>query len=103
MRLKDLVTAHRAGQRRLSSFVKTPSQTTGAGIWFDLSMSPGNPAPQYYFAAPLTAQTMARSSDFGLDHGQPVGSGYTKFLHKLMFQVVTSTAAPGRIAFAFQL
>lgn len=93
MRTVDLVNAAIAGQRRFASFVKTPSQTTASGIWFDLSMSPGNPVPQYYFAAPLAAMAMARSTDGGLDHG---GSdpAYQKFLHKLLFQVVTATAAP---------
>lgn len=93
MRTADFLSAAIAGQRRFSNFVKTPSQTTASGIWFDLSMSPGNPVPQYYFAAPLVAMAMARSTDGGLDHG---GSdpAFQKFLHKLLFQVVTATAVP---------
>jgi hypothetical protein len=91
----DLRAAYDEGRTRFASFVKTPSQTTASGIWFDLSMSPGNPVPQYYFATPLAAQPMARSTDGGLDHGQPVApAGMRKYLHKLMLQSVTATAAP---------
>lgn len=93
MRTVDLVNAAIAGQRRFASFVKTPSQTTASGIWFDLSMSPGNPVPQYYFAAPLAATAMARSTDGGLDHGNS-DPAYQKYLHKLLFQVFTATAVP---------
>lgn len=93
MNLKALAKAVKAGQVLFRSFVKTPSQTTASGIWFDLSMSPGNPVPQYFFATPLAAMPMARSTDWGLDHG-PAKPGLVKFLHRVMFQVVTATAVP---------
>ena len=93
MRVADIAAAHAEGRARTASFVKTPAQTTGAGIWFDLSMSPGNPVPQYYFATPLAAMPLARSTDGGLDHGQPV-PGYTKYLQRLMLQVTTAAAVP---------
>ncbi len=93
LRLADLARAHDRGQKKFASFVKTPSQTTASGIWFDLSMSPGNPVPQYYFAAPLAAMPMARSTDGGLDHGE-AQAGYVKMLQTVCLQVVTSTAVP---------
>ncbi|MEF8755930.1 MAG: hypothetical protein V5B60_18690 [Accumulibacter sp.] len=93
LRIADLNAAHLAGQTQFASFVKTPSQTTASGIWFDLSMSPGNPVPQYYFAAPLAAMPMARSTDGGLDHGESK-PGYTKMLRNVCLQIVTATAAP---------
>lgn len=86
--------AYLLGQWRNRSFSKLPSQTTSSGIWFDLSMSPGNPVAQYYFAAPLVAAAMARSTDGGLDHGPDVAAGYKKYVHKIVTQIVTASAAP---------
>lgn len=87
--------AYEQGRSRLRSWSKVPSQTTASGIWFDLSMSPGNPFAQYYFATPMKATAMARSTDGGLEHGAPVAAdGFRKFLHKFDIQTVTATAAP---------
>lgn len=94
MNIRHVQEAYEAGQWRLRSFSKLPSQTTASGIWFDLSMSPGNPAAQYYFAAPLAAAALARSTDGGIDHGPNLDSGYKKYLHKVLTQIVTATAAP---------
>ncbi len=93
MRVADILTAYDEGRWLNRSFSKSPSQATNAGIWFDLSMSPGNPVPQYYFAAPLVAAALSRSADGGLDHG-PEQAGYTKYLHKLLLQTATAAAAP---------
>lgn len=82
-----------SGRWHYQAFRKLPSQTTASGIWFDLSMSPGNPVPQYYAAAPLVAVALARSTDGGLNHGPDV-STYTKYLHKFLVISTTSTAAP---------
>lgn len=92
MRVADLVAAYEAGQTHFRSFSKNVSQTTGAGIWFDLSMSPGNPVPQYYFATPLTAIALARSTDGGLDHGPNPPAGYRKYLSRFLLQ--NAIAAP---------
>jgi hypothetical protein len=94
MIVADIRDAYNAGQWRNRSFSKLPSQTTGSGIWFDLSLSPGNPPPQYYFAAPMVATALARSTDGGLDHGPNMEAGYKKYLHKMLTQIVTATAAP---------
>lgn len=58
---------------------KTPNLVTTQGIFFDLSMSGGMPAPQYYAATPLTATVMSFSSDRGIFHGYDV-SPDTKYL-----------------------
>jgi hypothetical protein len=92
--VKDLVDAELAGKTRFSSWRKSPTQTTTSGIWFDLSMSPGNPAPQYYAAAPLVATVMTHTSDGGLFHGKAVGSDSGKYLRKCMAMSVLSTAVP---------
>lgn len=92
---RDIDLAYLEGRRLLRSWSKAPSQTTASGIWFDLSMSPGNPPAQYYFGAPLTCVALKRSTDGGLDHGPDVNaSGFKKYLHKFNIQTVTATAAP---------
>lgn len=66
--------AQDAGQYLYTSFRKQPTQTTGAGIWFDLSMSPGNPAPNYYIGAVGTFTPLRQSTDGGLRHGGAVNA-----------------------------
>lgn len=91
--VSDITQAYASGQSLYRSWNKAPTQTTASGIWFDLSMSPGNPAAQYYFATPLTATALARSTDGGLDHGPNV-SPNKKYLHKLLVHTVLATAVP---------
>ena len=69
------------------SFRKSPVQTTTAGYWFDLSMSPGNPVPQYYAASPMVAVQMKQSTDGGLFHGK--GDGVLKS------NIIMSSSATG--------
>lgn len=94
LKLADIEESYRLGQSLYRSWSKAPTQTTGAGIWFDLSMSPGNPPAQYYFASPLTAAAISRTTDLGLDHGPNPASGMKKYLHKVQVQTVLATAAP---------
>lgn len=75
------------------SWRKVPTQATASGIWFDLSMSPGNPVPNYYAAAPLVAKKLAQSTDGGIFHGAAV-SPASKFLHKLTAISTATTAVP---------
>jgi hypothetical protein len=92
---RDISSAYLQGRRLLRSWSKAPSQVTGSGIWYDLSMSPGNPVAQYYSGAVLTAAALKRSTDGGLDHGPDVAaSGYKKYLHKFNLQSVAAAAAP---------
>jgi hypothetical protein len=81
------------GRTRFFGWRKVPSQTTGTGIWFDLSMSPGNPVPNYYAATPLQSKRMAQSTDGGIAHGGAVTPG-TKHLHRLTAISTTATAVP---------
>lgn len=93
--IRPIADAQDAGQYLYASFRKQPTQTTGAGIWFDLSMSPGNPAPNYYIGSPNTFTPLKQSTDGGLRHGGAVNAlGKKKFLRKLMAMTPTSTAAP---------
>jgi len=66
---KAINDAYAAGQCKVSTWRKAPTQTTAVGIWFDLSMSPGNPIPNYYAAAPLAFTALKQSTDYGLPHG----------------------------------
>jgi hypothetical protein len=93
--LRELTDAQDAGNYLYASWRKQPTQTTGAGIWFDLSMSPGNPAPNYYIGAPNAFVPLKQSTDGGLRHGGNVNAlGKKKFLRKLMAMTPTATAAP---------
>ena len=85
--------AQDAGRYLYASFRKQATQTTGAGIWFDLSMSPGNPAPNYYIGTPGVFTPMRQSTDGGLRHGGNV-SPSKKFLRKLLVETATAAAAP---------
>lgn len=89
----ELAQAYSLGRRLFRSWSKTPSQATASGIWFDLSMSPGNPKAQYYFSTPLAAAAMARSTDVGLDHGGSVGASFKKYLTRFEIQTATAAAA----------
>ena len=88
----ELSRAIEDGKYKISSFRKQPTQTTASGIWFDLSMSPGNPVPNYYASAPLIAQAMSQSNNGGIYHG-----GGDKFLHRMMVMTPTSTAINSRL------
>ncbi len=92
---RDISDAQDAGRYLYRSFRKQATQTTGSGIWFDLSMSPGNPVPNYYIGAAGAFTPLKRSTDGGLDHGPSVSQfGQKKFLRKLMALTTSATAAP---------
>lgn len=89
----EVIDAELSGNVREYIFRKIPSQTTSAGIWFDLSMSPGMPTPKYWFdAAPLTAKGIYQSTDGGLYHGPNV-SPSEKFLRKIIINSNASSTA----------
>ncbi len=78
-RHKELLEAYNNGTVKYNSFRKVPAITTTRGIWFDVSMTPGNPKPNYYATAELTSATL--DGTYGLYHGGDV-SPKKKFLHK---------------------
>jgi len=86
-----LVDAELAGKTQFSSWRKTPSQATGAGVWFDLSMSPGLPTPNYYIGSPNVSTALAQSTDGGIYHGATTQG---KYLRNLMALTVTPNAVP---------
>jgi hypothetical protein len=88
---KEILDAHRDGFTFFSGWRKQPTQTTGAGIWFDLSMSPGNPVPNYYIGTPGVFTALRYSTDGGIPHGPSV-SPKTKLLR--IFEIQSANAAP---------
>ncbi len=91
-----LAAAEEAGKVKYVSYRKVPAVVTGAGTWYDYSMAPGNPAPQYYAAAPLVAQTLSRSTDGGVQHGGDVAPG-KKYLRRVTAMAVAAAGVPQRV------
>lgn len=92
--IEQLVKAEEDGKERRYTWRKTPSQVTTAGLWFDLSMSPGRPVPKYWFdAPPAIAKQITYSSDGGLEHGGGV-SPAEKYLRLTTGIATASTALP---------
>lgn len=92
--VKEVVDAELSGASRFSTWRKSPSQVTTTRIWFDLSMSPGNPVPKYWFdAPPLIAKAVAQSTDGGLFHGGSV-SPLKKYLRETTQIAIVATALP---------
>lgn len=85
-RLRALNTAYDDGKFSYTSFRKTPSSTTVAANWFDLSMAPGNPRANFYTGAELEAEAMYGVDSLGVARGITHGSDVSparKFLHKV--------------------
>lgn len=94
--LKELVDAIETdGKTSFGSWRKTPTGVTPARVWYDLSVTPGNPVPQYYASAPLISVNL-KKSDTGLDHNTGLTSSKT-FLKELTVISNTATALPMRI------
>lgn len=91
--IHDVVDAEIDGAVKFSTWRKQPTQTTASGFWFDLSMSPGNPVPQYYAASPGVSVAMRQSTDGGIFHGGAV-SPAKKVVREIMAMTVTATAVP---------
>lgn len=90
---RRMADAQDAGHYLYASFRKQPTQATGNGIWFDLSMSPGNPVPNYYAASPNVAIALRQSTDGGIPHGGAVAP-LKKHLKQFTAMTVTATAVP---------
>ncbi len=64
-----------------ASFRKVVSNATVAGVWCDLSYSPGNPPANFYATEPLVSATLSATK--GIDNGGSV-SPDRKFVKKLL-------------------
>ena len=78
---KGFVDAQENGQTFIGGFRKTITAVTGGGVWFDTTLSPGNPLPFYYASTPLIGAPISQSVNGGIPHNQPVASlGYQTYL-----------------------
>lgn len=93
LNVKALVDAERNGQTFFGTFRKQPTQTTAANIWFDLSMSPGLPNPNYYIGTPGAFVPLKYSTDGGIPHGGNVAPKQ-KVLRTLGLFTTAAGAAP---------
>ena len=92
--INQLVQAELDGKERRYTWRKTPSQVTTAGLWFDLSMSPGRPVPKYWFdAPPAIAKAITYTADGGLEHGGGVFPS-EKYLRLTTGIATAATALP---------
>lgn len=91
--LKALVEQKAAGAEHLSSWRKQTNVITAAGFWQDLSMSAGNPSPNYYASAPLISAALAQSTDGGIRHGGNVYPA-TKYLRQICAYTVGAGSVP---------
>lgn len=89
---RQMVDAETEGKVRNYMWRKNPSQANSASLWFDLSMSPGNPTPKYWFdAPPYVAKVISQSLDGGVYHGANV-SPSTKYLRRIT--TLSTNSAP---------
>jgi len=94
MSIKDLVVSgYESGQNILSYIRKVPAISSGAGFWVDLSMTTGNPAPNYYVGGEKEATIPSNWYKKGIYHGGAV-SPKTKYLHKAMLYSSNAVMAP---------
>ena len=90
---QQYVDAELNGQYTFFTWRKASTQATTQGVWYDLSMSPGNPVPNYYAAAPLNSIVLSQSTDGGLFHGGAV-SPQKRYLKTFGAMANAATALP---------
>jgi hypothetical protein len=92
--LQDIIEdAYVNGKYCYSSFRKVSATAATAGFWADLSMTTGNPVPNYYVGAELTATIPTNWYKKGLWHGGSVAPDQ-KRLHKICMMSTGGAAAP---------
>lgn len=97
--ISELIDCEIQGRVRDFGWRKVTAATTAQGLWFDMSMSPGNPAPKYWFdATPLTAKAVYQSTDGGIFHGANV-SPSTKVLRRITAYATSATPLPVKLNF----
>lgn len=78
--IKSFVNSMESGQTQITNFRKVLTYAGVNGVWTDISMSSGNPRPNFYAATPLESSTL--NGNFGIYHGANVTSGF-KHLSKI--------------------
>lgn len=91
--LKAVNDAYSEGRSRYTGWRKVVSQAVSAATWYDVSMTGGNPTPQYYASSPLVSAVLNGAT--GLFHGGAVAP-LTKHLHRILVQTISTGATPTR-------
>lgn len=93
---KEFQAAEDAGQVWTSSFRKVSALATTQGLWFDGSMSSGNPKPNYYATAEKEAAILSQAN--GIWHGGNV-SPKKKYLQKILIASLSAGVTPATFIF----
>src|SRR5574343_131369 len=92
--LRNLIdSAYTDGRHWYSTFRKVSGIATTAGYWADLSMSAGNPVPNYYVGDERVATIPTTWYKKGIWTGGSV-SPYKKYLHKICILGTAAAVAP---------
>lgn len=83
----ELASAIDAGAVHMAHVRKIPSQASAANSWVDLSMSSGQPVPNFYAGAPLTATVL--NGFKGIFHGDAKAPA-----KKFLFDITATTPTP---------
>jgi hypothetical protein len=95
-RLKDIIdNAYLQGKNITSYIRKVSAIATAAGFWVDLSMTTGNPTPNYYVGAEKEVTIPTTWYKKGIWTGGAV-SPDKKFLHKIMLLGTAAAIAPAQ-------
>lgn len=89
----NIFAAHAQGCSFYYTWRKTFTQATSAGYWFDVSMSPGNPAPNYYIGTEREFTPLSQALKGGIPHPLP-NDGNTYYLQKLLVLATSAGAYP---------
>ncbi len=91
-RYKDVIdTYYETGAYWFNGFRKAHAITTVQGNWFDMSMTSGNPKPNYYTGTELRATSLSWQN--GIFHGPKTSDGF-KYIHKFMIVSQQAGVAP---------
>lgn len=91
IRNKEIQDAEQLGQTWFSSFRKVSALATTQGLWCDLSMTTGNPKPNYYTGTELGMDVL--QSQNGIWHGGNV-SPKTKILQSALIGSFSTNVTP---------
>ena len=89
----NIFAAHAQGRSFYNTWRKTFTQATSAGYWFDVSMSPGNPAPNYYIGAEKEFTPLSQALKGGIPHPLPNADDKV-YLQKLLVLATSAGAYP---------
>jgi len=87
-RIADVQAAYDAG-RFWTGIMRRSGPALAANIWADMSYAAGNPAANYYAAAPTVSAKLSTLD--GIDVGPNPAAGLTKYVHKVLVMPPSGT------------